>query len=130
MTLEVIKTDFFNTVDECVNEAQRNIEHIYLVKDTSKLNANYLHRYVLEDLGKEFNPSLPTNLKKVKQLLTQVNKDYCIGVISNGKLEQREIILREINEKSIDRQNKRIERSIYREEKLKGLKKKIIRRYI
>ena len=130
MPLEVIKTDFFNTVDECVNEAQRNIEHIYLVKDTSKLNANYLHRYVLEDLGKEFNPSLPNNFRKVKQLLTQVNKDYCIGIISNGKLEQREIILREINERSINRQNKRIERSIYKEEKLKGLKKKILRRYI
>ena len=128
MALEVIKTDFFSTVDECINEAQRNIKHIYLVKDTSKLNVNYLHRYVLEDLGKEFNPSLPTNLKKVKQLLTQVNKDYCIGIISTGKLEQREIILKEINEKSIDRQNKRIERSIYREEKLKGLKKKILRR--
>ena len=117
MALEVIKTDFFNTVDECVNATQRDIEHIYLVKDTSKLNANYLHRYVLEDLGKEFNPSLPTNLRKVKQLLTQVNKDYCIGIVSNGKLEQREIILRKINERSIDRQNKRIERTIYREEK-------------
>jgi hypothetical protein len=130
MALEVIKTDFFNTIDECVNEAQKNIKHIYLVKDTAKFNTYYLHRYALEDLGQEFNPSLPTNLKKVKQLLTQVNKEYCIGIISNGKLENRESILKEINERSIDRQNKRIERSIYREEKLKGLKKKILRRHI
>lgn len=138
MALEVIKTNFFNSIDECITESKRDIQHIYLIKDISQLdNQNY--KYILEDIGKEFNPSMPNNVRKVIQLLNQLKKEYCIGIITNGTFNKRETVLKQIDEKSIDRQNKRIEMQmhiedklnsykVYKDEKLKGLKKKILRR--